>query len=109
MLAQAQECVWQKAVMGTLERLTTCCYPHILLSGHLKNGLIAKLAAKVSLGTSFEDNKLILGQVASLYRASATSIRQASPPVKHIFPSVSVGCLVRFETTHRGTGLASTP
>ncbi|KAM5535914.1 hypothetical protein V8D89_010354 [Ganoderma adspersum] len=52
MLAQAQECVWQRAVMD-----------------HYKNGLIAKLAAKVS----------------SLYASAASHIRDTS--IKHVFPS----------------------
>ncbi|KAI1796839.1 pH-response regulator [Ganoderma leucocontextum] len=52
MLAQAQECVWQRAVMD-----------------HYKNGLIAKLSAKVS----------------SLYASSAIHVRDVS--VRHIFPS----------------------
>ncbi|EGN99169.1 hypothetical protein SERLA73DRAFT_90416 [Serpula lacrymans var. lacrymans S7.3] len=54
MLAQAQECVWQRAVMD-----------------HYKNGLIAKLAAKVS----------------SLYAVSLTTIHAAAPPITRDFPS----------------------
>ena len=51
MLAQAQECVWQRAVMGVLlsilrrygfDLLFFCFY-----LDNYKNGLIAKLAAKV--------------------------------------------------------------
>ncbi|KAH9849704.1 BRO1-domain-containing protein [Lenzites betulinus] len=53
-LAQAQECVWQRAVMDSY-----------------KNGLIAKLAAKV----------------ASFYGSAAKYVKEASPPIKHIFPS----------------------
>ncbi|RDX57268.1 pH-response regulator [Lentinus brumalis] len=52
MLAQAQECVWQRAVMD-----------------NYKNGLIAKLAAKVS----------------SFYGSALTHIKDAS--IRHIFPS----------------------
>ncbi|KAI0925777.1 hypothetical protein AcV5_008415 [Taiwanofungus camphoratus] len=54
MLAQAQECVWQRAVMD-----------------NYKNGLIAKLAVKVS----------------SLYGSSLSKIREASPSIRHLFPS----------------------
>ncbi|GBE87997.1 pH-response regulator protein palA/RIM20 [Sparassis crispa] len=54
MLAQAQECVWQRAVMD-----------------NLKNGLIAKLA----------------GRVASLYGSSLTKVKEASPSIRHVFPS----------------------
>jgi programmed cell death 6-interacting protein len=48
MLAQAQECVWQKAVMGKYiyicgEFIDT----HFCNLDQLKNGLIAKLARKV--------------------------------------------------------------
>ncbi|EJF64930.1 pH-response regulator [Dichomitus squalens LYAD-421 SS1] len=50
-LAQAQECVWQRAVMD-----------------NYKNGLIAKLAAKVS----------------SLYGTAAAHIK--NPSVRHVFP-----------------------
>ncbi|KAF7986480.1 hypothetical protein HWV62_31277 [Athelia sp. TMB] len=55
MVAQAQECAWQKAAV----------------MDHFKNLLVAKLAMKVS----------------SLYRDSAEIIKQASPPIKHLFPS----------------------
>ncbi|KAF9820903.1 hypothetical protein IEO21_01130 [Rhodonia placenta] len=54
MLAQAQECVWQRAVMD-----------------NYKNALIAKLA----------------GKVASLYAASLNQIKDASPTIRHLFPS----------------------
>ncbi|KZT07808.1 BRO1-domain-containing protein [Laetiporus sulphureus 93-53] len=53
MLGQAQECVWQRAVMD-----------------NYKNGLIAKLAIKVS----------------SFYGASLSTIREASPSIRHVFP-----------------------
>ena len=46
MLAQAQECVWQKAVMGKNPDRSEFQYLNIKLD-HLKNGLVAKLAAKV--------------------------------------------------------------
>ena len=49
MLAQAQECVWQRAVMGALLSVLRR-YGFDLLLFYLdnyKNGLIAKLAAKV--------------------------------------------------------------
>ncbi|KAI0749790.1 pH-response regulator [Daedaleopsis nitida] len=52
MLAQAQECVWQRAVMD-----------------NYKNGLIAKLAAKV----------------ASFYTSAVTHVKD--PSIKHVFPS----------------------
>ncbi|KAI0833513.1 BRO1-domain-containing protein [Trametes gibbosa] len=54
MLAQAQECVWQRAVMD-----------------NYKNGLIAKLAAKV----------------ASFYGSAVKYVKDSSPSIKHIFPS----------------------
>ncbi|EIW57583.1 BRO1-domain-containing protein [Trametes versicolor FP-101664 SS1] len=54
MLAQAQECVWQRAVMDSY-----------------KNGLIAKLAQKV----------------ASFYGSTAKYVKDASPSIKHVFPS----------------------
>ncbi|OJT11438.1 pH-response regulator protein palA/RIM20 [Trametes pubescens] len=54
MLAQAQECVWQRAVMDSY-----------------KNGLIAKLAQKV----------------ASFYGSAAKYVKDASPSIKHVFPS----------------------
>ncbi|KDQ57158.1 hypothetical protein JAAARDRAFT_58624 [Jaapia argillacea MUCL 33604] len=54
MLAQAQECAWQRAVID-----------------HYKNGIIAKLAARV----------------CSLYRSALTTIEEASPAIKQIFPS----------------------
>lgn len=46
MLAQAQECVWQKAVMGKNPDRSEFQNLNIKLD-HLKNGLVAKLAAKV--------------------------------------------------------------
>ncbi|KAI0635957.1 BRO1-domain-containing protein [Trametes polyzona] len=52
MLAQAQECVWQRAVMD-----------------NYKNGLIAKLAAKV----------------ASFYGAAVMHVKDSVPSVKHLF------------------------
>ncbi|KAG5651345.1 hypothetical protein H0H81_009008 [Sphagnurus paluster] len=54
MLAQAQECSWQMAKLN-----------------QYKNGLIAKVAARV----------------ASLYELASQTIREASPPIKDIFPS----------------------
>ncbi|EKM58371.1 uncharacterized protein PHACADRAFT_159473 [Phanerochaete carnosa HHB-10118-sp] len=54
MLAQAQEGVWQRAVID-----------------NLKNGVIAKLAAKA----------------ASFYRSTLQTIREASPAVMHLFPA----------------------
>ncbi|TFK47825.1 pH-response regulator [Heliocybe sulcata] len=54
MLAQAQECTWQRAVLD-----------------HYKNGVIAKLAAKA----------------ATFYEDAVRTIRDASPPIKHAFPS----------------------
>ena len=45
-LAQAQECVWQKAVMGKNPDRSEFQNLNIKLD-HLKNGLVAKLAAKV--------------------------------------------------------------
>ncbi|OCH95381.1 BRO1-domain-containing protein [Obba rivulosa] len=53
MLAQAQECVWQKAVME-----------------HYKNGLIAKLSTKVSS---------LYGESADHIKAAPSSIRQLFP------------------------------
>ncbi|EPQ54076.1 BRO1-domain-containing protein [Gloeophyllum trabeum ATCC 11539] len=54
MLAQAQECTWQRAKLD-----------------NYKNGVIAKLAAKV----------------AYFYEEAVTAIREASPAIKHAFPS----------------------
>ncbi|OBZ72455.1 pH-response regulator protein palA/RIM20 [Grifola frondosa] len=54
MLAQAQECVWQRAVMD-----------------NYKNGLIAKLAMKVS----------------SLYSVAVVHVRDASSSIRRAFPS----------------------
>ncbi|KAI0359835.1 BRO1-domain-containing protein [Trametes cingulata] len=53
MLAQAQECVWQRAVMD-----------------NYKNGLIAKLAAKV----------------ASFYGSAVRYVKDAAPSIRHVFP-----------------------
>ncbi|KII89959.1 hypothetical protein PLICRDRAFT_159226 [Plicaturopsis crispa FD-325 SS-3] len=53
MLAQAQECVWQRAVMDSM-----------------KNGVIAKLATQVSI----------------YYSHAATTIQEASPDIREIFP-----------------------
>lgn len=47
MLAQAQECVWQRAVMGERLREILSFSSLINWSDNYKNGLIAKLAAKV--------------------------------------------------------------
>ncbi|KAH9942761.1 pH-response regulator [Amylocystis lapponica] len=54
MLSQAQECVWQRAVMD-----------------NYKNGLIAKLARKVS----------------SFYSLSLSVAKEASPSIRYLFPS----------------------
>ncbi|ESK88786.1 ph-response regulator protein pala rim20 [Moniliophthora roreri MCA 2997] len=54
MLAQAQECYWQKARLD-----------------NYKNALISKLAASAS----------------KLYQNAMTAVREASPPVKHLFPN----------------------
>ncbi|KAI0649086.1 BRO1-domain-containing protein [Trametes meyenii] len=64
MLAQAQECVWQRAVMD-----------------NYKNGLIAKLAAKVG----------------NFYASAVKYIKDASPSIKHTYPSYWVAHL---ETKH---------
>ncbi|KAI0783675.1 pH-response regulator [Abortiporus biennis] len=53
MLAQAQECAWQRAVID-----------------NYKNGVIAKVALKVS----------------ELYENSLNRIQEASPSIKHVFP-----------------------
>ncbi|KAI0367789.1 BRO1-domain-containing protein [Pilatotrama ljubarskyi] len=60
MLAQAQECVWQRAVMD-----------------NYKNGLIAKLAAKV----------------ASFYSSAVRYVKDATPSIRHSFPSFWVSHL----------------
>ncbi|KAF9046965.1 BRO1-domain-containing protein [Hymenopellis radicata] len=54
MLAQAQECFWQKAKID-----------------QFKSGLIARLAANT----------------AAYYKLSISKIRDATPPIKHLFPS----------------------
>lgn len=52
MLAQAQECAWQKAVVGKTFASRSLFGAEDSGSGHLKNGLIAKLARKVSSSSS---------------------------------------------------------
>ncbi|TFY77999.1 hypothetical protein EWM64_g6012 [Hericium alpestre] len=57
MLAQAQECVWQRAIMGAA--VPSC------------NGIIARLSA----------------QASSLYNLAFLTIRDASPSTQHVFPT----------------------
>ena len=87
MLAQAQECVWQRAVMG--ERLSEILSFSSLInrSDNYKNGLIAKLAAKVRAELGLCGSPLMPGpQVSSFYGSALTHIKDAS--IRHIFPSV---------------------
>ncbi|KAI0065090.1 BRO1-domain-containing protein [Artomyces pyxidatus] len=53
-LAQAQECAWQLAVLG-----------------HKSNGVISRLAAQVSI----------------LYESALSTIREATPSIRHLFPT----------------------
>ncbi|TFY67754.1 hypothetical protein EVG20_g3830 [Dentipellis fragilis] len=55
MLAQAQECVWQRAIMETT----------------YSNGIVARLSA----------------QASTLYATALSKIQDASPSIKHVFPS----------------------
>src|SRR5271170_5316091 len=57
MLAQAQECFWQKAVLGTYRRVLAKKLISICID-NLKDGLIARLAAQVS---DFYDQALQAG------------------------------------------------
>jgi len=72
MLAQAQECVWQRAVAGN--NLPRTFYRSDLCLDHYKNSLIAKLAARVS----------------SLYNTSLLSIRLAAADSRDALPPVSM-------------------
>jgi len=57
---------------------------------HYKNVIIAKLAAKVSY-PNYPHMKMGLAyhwQVAAFYQSSVRAINDASPPIKHAFPSV---------------------
>lgn len=47
-LAQAQECFWQKAVLGVCSHSTGAAIVPITRADRLKNGTIAKLSARVA-------------------------------------------------------------
>lgn len=73
MLAQAQECAWQRAIAGKSLYRQSSASLMTLAADHYKNGLIAKLAAGV----------------ASQYTASLEAIRSAPTDVSNSLPSVS--------------------
>jgi hypothetical protein len=94
MLAQAQECVWQWAVMGMITGfgsvLIRLCQPQN--PGRNSNWTIAKLAAEVGyrrIFILFCCAYLPLLQVSALYDNARSAIRDAGLPISNELPSVS--------------------
>lgn len=94
MLAQAQECVWQWAVMGMITGfgsvLIRLCQPQN--PGRNSNGTIAKLAAKVGhrpLFVLFCCAYSPLLKVSALYDNARSAIHDAGLPISNELPSVS--------------------
>lgn len=92
MLAQAQECSWQAAKIGNAGIQGSCPPTQILRQlDHYKNGIIARVAAKVfiyehllQLNIDIHD----VSQAAAFYQLASSTIRDAYPSVKHMLPSV---------------------
>ena len=53
MLAQAQECVWQKAVLGRHPVSSNASPAHVCIDNY-KNGIVAKLSMKVTAKVSID-------------------------------------------------------
>jgi programmed cell death 6-interacting protein len=113
MLAQAQECSWQMAKLSMSALVFKSLGSAHNISDQYKNGLISKVAARVRLTASVRSFELnehpALLQTASLYQSAATTIRNALPPIKHLFPSVCSPCVSTLSLFHsnKPLGLAS--
>jgi hypothetical protein len=88
MLAQAQECAWQIAVIGQCSRINKSIVDSLATENY-KSGSIARLAANVSSMFLVFLPCLSREKVAYLYGSSISTVLNASPSIKFKFPSVS--------------------
>jgi hypothetical protein len=93
MLAQAQECVWQWAVMGMITGLVV-----IRLMTSKSRSRLERDHSKVgSSGRSphlFAERSLPVLQVSILYDNARSAIRNAVTPIWGALPSVSDSCAI---------------
>ena len=105
MLAQAQEGVWQRAVLGLCLQHAQLLYLPLMfsLADNYKNGIIAKLAMKVRILSPHRTAcRIRTLQVASLYSSALMKIKDTSSSVKYVLPSVCSHSRLVFPSSSSG-------